>query len=125
MRTAQEDLVSAAVARSWHGRLRSAIALYAPALTWLAARSAGRSAWRREGQCLIWAAGCRPGASQGSQMVARARASAAAPASLLAAGPHAHIFSTSTRAARATMAATFITPTATRTTISPQQQPRQ
>src|SRR2546421_6864514 len=74
---------------------------------------------------IIGGAACRPGASQGSQIVATARASAAAPAIRPATGPHRQTFSVSTSAARPTITATFITPTALRITIKAQQQPRQ
>src|SRR5580704_8126314 len=80
----------------------------------------------RPGQfIIIGGAACRPGASHGSQMMATARPSVATPATRPASAPHLQVFSTSTTAARPIMAAMFITPTAIRITIRPQQQPRQ
>src|SRR6185437_14674007 len=76
-------------------------------------------------QVIIGGAACRPGASQGNQITATARASAMMPASRPAARPRLQVFSTSTTAARPTMAAMFITPAAMKITMRPQQQPRQ
>jgi hypothetical protein len=84
-----------------------------------------REAASSDGQLIIGGAACRPGASHGNQITAAARASAATPAARPAAGLHLQVFSISTTAARPIIAAMFITPTATRITISPQQQPRQ
>ena len=58
-------------------------------------------------------------------MMATARASAARPATRPTIGPQRQVFSASTSRARPIMAPTFITPTAIKITISPQQQPRQ
>jgi hypothetical protein len=57
------------------------------ALSWSSAATACGSTWAWGQFVIIGGAGCKPGASRGSQMVATARASAAAPASRPATGP--------------------------------------
>ena len=75
-------------------------------------------AWCLGGSSSSAARRAGPGQAGRAKSWATARSRAAAPASGPAAGPHLQTFSISTRTARPTIAATFITPTATRITIS-------